>query len=418
MVKVITGLRRCGKSFLLFTIYKDYLISQGIPQSRIIEIALDNPEFMHLRDPLVLYDYIKEKITGREMHYIFIDEIQMVAKYVNPALKKDGDYDETDYISFYDVLNGLLHMDNTDVYVTGSNSKMLSKDIWTQFRGRGDQIHVFPLTFREFYTYRKGDRYDAFNEYLLYGGMPYILSLSSGKEKKQYLENLFEEVYFKDVVSRYTIEYTNVLRGLTEVLCSTTGSLTNASKISRTLKSTQNISVDSETISKYLQHLTESFLYSEAKRYDVKGRKYFSYPSKYYATDPGLRNARLNFRQFDAAHLVETVVFNELLARGHSVDVGYVETTERNQEGIKKRVVREIDFVVNASNPGTKYFIQVAESIDSPEKMEQELRPFQKMGADSNKKILISRSSMLSWTDEEGICHVNIFDFLLDENSI
>ena len=385
LIKVITGIRRCGKSFLLFNLFYDYLIDTGVKPEQIITIALDDDRFVQYRDPAILSEYIRSKIIGSEMYYILIDEVQY-------AIAKE-ELKNPESIRLYNVLNGLMRLRNVDIYVTGSNSKMLTKDVLTVFRGRGDEIRVYPISFWEYYSSVGGDKSEAYEEYALYGGMPLVLSRKTDADKMAYLQSLFTEVYFKDIAERYDITLTDVLAELTDDLCSSIGSLTNASKIANTLRTVKGVSVSSTTISNYLGYLTESFLFSNAKRYDVKGKKYFEYPSKFYCTDIGLRNARLNFRQQEETHIMENIIYNELLCRGYSVDVGVVEVNEKNGEK-KVRKQCEIDFIVNYG--AKKYYIQSALSVSDPEKMETELRPL-KNTKDFFKKIIISKSTMKPW---------------------
>ena len=406
LIKVITGIRRCGKSYLLFNLFYDYLIESGVKEEQIITIALDDDTNVQYRDPDELSKYVRSKIVNKDMYYILIDEVQY-------AISK-GELKNPDNTRLYNVLNGLLRLRNVDIYVTGSNSKMLTKDVLTAFRGRGDEVRVYPISFKEYYAFVGGDKSDAYEEYALYGGMPLVLSKKTDAEKMSYLQGLFTEVYFKDIVERYEIELPDVLEELTDDLCSSIGSLTNASKISNTLQSVKSIKVSSTTISNYLNYLIESFLFSNAKRYDVKGKKYFEYPSKYYCTDIGLRNARLNFRQQEETHIMENIIYNELLCRGYSVDVGVVEIVERN-EGKKTKKQCEIDFVVNVG--AKKYYIQSALNVSEPSKMETELRPL-KNTKDFFKKIIVSKTSMKPWTDEDGILHLGLYEFLLNENSL
>ena len=406
LIKVITGIRRCGKSFLLFNLFYDYLIDNGVKPEQIITIALDDDRLVQYRDPAVLSEYIRSKIIGSEMHYILIDEVQY-------AITRE-ELKNPESIRLYNVLNGLMRLRNVDIYVTGSNSKMLTKDVLTVFRGRGDEIRVYPISFREYYSSVGGDKSEAYEEYALYGGMPLVLSRKTDADKMAYLQSLFTEVYFKDIAERYDIALTDVFADLTDDLCSAIGSLTNANKIANTLRTVRGVSVSSTTISNYLGYLTESFLFSNAKRYDVKGKKYFEYPSKFYCTDIGLRNARLNFRQQEETHIMENIIYNELLCRGYSVDVGVVEVNEKNGEK-KVRKQCEIDFVVN--HGAKKYYIQSALSVSDPEKMETELRPLKNI-KDFFKKIIISKSSMKPWTDEDGILHLGLYEFLLNENAL
>lgn len=406
LIKVITGIRRCGKSFLLFNLFYDYLIQSGVKEEQIIRIALDDDTFEKYRDSDELSKYIRGKIVNSDMYYILIDEVQY-------AITKD-ELKNPKNIRLYNVLNGLMRLRNVDIYVTGSNSKMLTKDVLTAFRGRGDEIKIYPISFKEYYSLEGGDKSDAYEEYALYGGMPLVLSKKNDVEKMRYLQNLFTEVYFKDIEERYDIEMPDVLSELTDDLCSSVGSLTNASKIAKTLQSVKNIKVSSTTISRYLNYLIESFLFSNAKRYDVKGKKYFEYPSKYYCTDIGLRNARLNFRQQEETHIMENIIYNELLCREYYVDVGVVEIVETNAgERTKKQC--EIDFVVNKGSK--KYYIQSALNVSDASKLETELRPL-KNTKDFFKKIIVSKTSMRHWTDDDGILHVGLYEFLLNENSL
>lgn len=406
LIKVITGIRRCGKSFLLFNLFYDYLIQSGVKEEQIIRIALDDNTFEKYRDSDELSKYIRGKIVNSDMYYILIDEVQY-------AITKDELKNPED-IGLYNVLNGLMRLRNVDIYVTGSNSKMLTKDVLTAFRGRGDEIKIYPISFKEFYSLEGGDKSDAYEEYALYGGMPLVLSKKNDVEKMRYLQNLFTEVYFKDIEERYDIEMPDVLSELTDDLCSSVGSLTNASKIAKTLQSVKSIKVSSTTISRYLNYLIESFLFSNAKRYDVKGKKYFEYPSKYYCTDIGLRNARLNFRQQEETHIMENIIYNELLCREYSVDVGVVEIVETNAgERTKKQC--EIDFVVNKGSK--KYYIQSALNVSDASKLETELRPL-KNTKDFFKKIIVSKTSMRHWMDDDGILHIGLYEFLLNENSL
>lgn len=406
LIKVITGIRRCGKSYLLFNLFYDYLIESGVKEEQIITIALDDDTNVQYRDPDELSKYVRSRIVNKDMYYILIDEVQY-------AISKE-ELKNPYNIRLYNVLNGLFRLRNVDIYVTGSNSKMLTKDVLTAFRGRGDEVRVYPISFKEYYAFVGGDKSDAYEEYALYGGMPLVLSKKTDAEKMSYLQGLFSEVYFKDIVERYEIELPDVLEELTDDLCSSIGSLTNASKIANTLQSVKGIKVSSTTISNYLNYLIESFLFSNAKRYDVKGRKYFEYPSKYYCTDIGLRNAQLNFRQQEETHIMENIIYNELLCRGYSVDVGVVEIVERN-EGKKTKKQCEIDFVVNVG--AKKYYIQSALNVSESSKMEAELRPL-KNTKDFFKKIIVSKTPMKAWTDEDGILHLGLYEFLLNENSL
>ena len=406
LIKVITGIRRCGKSFLLFNLFYDYLIESGVKEEQIITIALDDDLFVDYRNPDELSKYIRGRIVNKDMYYILIDEVQY-------AISKN-ELKNPENIRLYNVLNGLMRLRNVDIYVTGSNSKMLTKDVLTAFRGRGDEVKIYPISFKEYYSFSGGDKSDAYEEYALYGGMPLVLSKNSDAEKINYLQNFFSEVYFKDITERYDIELPDVLSELTDDLCSSVGSLTNASKITNTLRSVKNIKVTSTTVSNYLNYLIESFLFSNAKRYDVKGKKYFEYPSKYYCTDIGLRNARLNFRQQEETHIMENIIYNELLCREYSVDVGVVEIIE-SHDGKRTKKQCEIDFVVNRGSK--KYYIQSSLNVSDPSKLETELRPL-KNTKDFFKKIIISKTSMKPWTDEDGILHLGLYEFLLNKNSL
>lgn len=406
MIKVITGIRRCGKSFLLFNLFYDHLLESGVKEEQIIMLALDDDLYLKYRDPDELSRYIRGKIVNKDMYYILIDEIQY-------AITKE-ELKNPENIRLYNVLNGLMRLRNVDIYVTGSNSKMLTRDVLTAFRGRGDEIKVFPLSFAECFSYMGGDKSEAYEEYALYGGMPLVLTKKSSAEKMTYLQNLFTEVYFKDIVERYDIELPDVLSELTDDLCSSAGSLTNANKISNTLRTVRNLKVSSTTVSNYLNYLIESFLFSNAKRYDVKGKKYFEYPSKYYCTDIGLRNARLNFRQQEETHIMENIIYNELLRREYSVDVGVVEIVE-SSGGKRTKKQCEIDFVINKGSK--KYYIQSALNVSEPSKLEAELRPLKHI-KDFFKKIIIVKTSMKPWTDENGILHLGLYEFLLNENAL
>lgn len=406
LIKIITGIRRCGKSYLLFNLFYDYLVESGVSEEQIITIALDDDTFVRYRDPDELSKYIRAKIVNKGQYYILIDEVQY-------AITRE-ELKNPENTRLYNVLNGLMRLRNVDIYVTGSNSKMLTKDVLTAFRGRGDELKVFPISFKEYYDFIGGDKSDIYEEYALYGGMPLVLFKKSDAEKMSYLRGLFTEVYFKDIVERYDIALPDVLEELTDDLCSSIGSLTNASKIANMLQSVKGVKVSSTTISSYLNYLIESFLFSNAKRYDVKGKKYFEYPSKYYCTDIGLRNARLNFRQQEETHIMENVIYNELLCRGYSVDVGVVEIVERKDNKQSKKQC-EIDFVVNVGSK--KYYIQSALNVSDPAKMDTELRPLKNTN-DFFKRIIISKTSQKPWTDEDGILHLGLYEFLLNENAI
>ena len=410
LVKVITGIRRCGKSYLLKKIYRDYLIQNGVREEQIIIIELDLAKDIKYRDPLEMSSFVREKVEGKgEEYYLFIDEIQMSDEVPNPynaAGKK---------ITFYDALNDLRSLTNLDVYVTGSNSKMLSSDILTEFRGRSDEIHVHPLSFAEYYSAVGGDKNEAFDDYAFYGGMPLILSRPDDGAKMNYLKSLFSEVYIKDIVERKNIERQDVLEQLIDLLCSSIGSLTNPTKIADTLRSKQTAGVSSNTVRAYISHLEDAFLFSESKRYDVKGKSYFDSPNKYYSEDLGLRNARIGFRQQEMTHIMENIIYNELVIRQFSVDVGVVYARTINRNGNSVRTPREIDFIVTSGNKKT--YIQSAYSMPTEEKRETELRPFALTG-DSFPKIVVRKDIGKRWYDEKGILNINIIDFLLDKELI
>ena len=408
MIKVITGIRRSGKSYLLFNLFYDHLLASGTPEDNIICIALDDVENEAYRDPYRLYSYIKERVQdNREHYYVLIDEAQY-------AISKEEMKNPDEPIRLYGVLNSLLRKSNVDVYITGSNSKFLSSDVMTEFRGRGDEIHISPLSFSEFYPASGQEKSDAWRDYLYYGGLPHILAESGGEAKSRYLENLNKEIYLRDMCERYGIRDEESMLILMKVIASAIGSLSNAQKISDTFRSSGNKVITMPTISSYLKYLQESFVVEKAERYDIKGRKYISTPSKYYYSDLGLRNALLNFRQFEETHLMENAIYNELIYRGYSVDVGVVET--RVDEGGKKvRKQLEVDFVVNQFNK--RYYIQSAFLISDREKVEQEQAPLVKI-PDSFKKIVVVGSHSPIWRNEKGITFMGIYDFLLNENSL
>lgn len=410
LVKVITGIRRCGKSYLLKKIYRDYLLQNGVKEGQIITVELDLAKDIKYRNPLTLSSYVREKVEGsKEEYYLFVDEIQMSDEVKNP-FNADGRK-----ITFYDALNDLRSLSNLDVYVTGSNSRMLSSDILTEFRGRSDEIRVHPLSFAEYYSAVGGDKNEAFDEYAFYGGMPLILSRPNDAAKMNYLKSLFSEVYIKDIVERKKIERQDVLEQILDLLCSSIGSLTNPSKIANTLNSKQGCAVSGDTIRAYIGHLEDAFLFSESKRYDLKGKSYFDSPNKYYSEDIGLRNARIGFRQQEMTHIMENIIYNELAIRQLSVDVGVVYTRTLNDNGSSVRVPREIDFVVNSG--GKRTYIQSAYAMPTEEKAETEIRPFTLIG-DSFPKIVVRRDIGKHWYDDNGILHINLIDFLLDKELI
>ncbi|WP_318709937.1 ATP-binding protein [Candidatus Acetatifactor stercoripullorum] len=396
LIKVVTGIRRCGKSYLIFKIFRDYLLAQGIDETHIITIELDQRKNKKYRDPDAILDYIDTLITDKEPYYILLDEVQMLA-------------------DFEEVLNSLLHIVNVDVYVTGSNSKFLSKDIITEFRGRGDEIHVFPLCFKEFMEAYEGDMYHGWAEYVTYGGLPLTVTMRTEEQKINYLSRLFEETYIKDIVERNHIEKIQELNDLINILASATGSLTNPSKIEATFKSVIQSDISLNTIRQYLEYLQDAFIVSEANRYDVKGRKYIGTPLKYYFEDVGLRNARLGFRQVEETHLMENIIYNELRMRGFQVDVGVVQKRSRNKDGGQEKKQLEIDFVANLGS--RRYYIQSAFSIPDKEKEEQEKASLLNVN-DSFKKIVIVKDVIKVKHDENGITTMSIYDFLLQENSL
>ena len=408
-IKIITGLRRSGKSVLLFQLYREWLLGEGVKEDQIIALALDILENARYRNPLELDKYVRDHMVDpKKRYYIFIDEIQFVSEIQNSYVDN-----EDAKITFIDVILGFMHMDNADVYVTGSNSKMLSSDILTQFRDRGDEIRVYPLSFAEFYNEYEGDKRGAWQDYYTYGGMPLATSLESHEEKSRYLKDLFDRTYIKDVLERHEIKNdTEVLDILLDVLASGIGSLTNPSKLANTFKSERQIGIGSETIEKYIGYFEESFLIEKAVRYDVKGRKYIGTPAKYYYTDLGLRNARLGFRQLEETHIMENVLYNDLIRRGMNVDVGVVEYNTKDADGKKIRKQLEVDFVVNQGSK--RFYIQSALSIADPDKKEQEIESLKRI-PDSFSKMVVVRDYLKPWQDENGITYVGIEQFLLNE---
>ena len=399
-VKVITGIRRCGKSVLLFDLFYEYLLSQGVQEDHIIKIELDQRRYYKFRNPITLCEYIEDLVSGKkdEKFYLFIDEVQLTTKVID---KENGGIE----VSIYDMLNELKSYKNLDVYVTGSNSKGLSKDIATEFRGRATQIHVFPLSFEEFYSHVGGDERKALDTYMLYGGMPRLLALTDEKDKKDYLSSLYSELYVKDIVERNGIEREDILNDILDFLASQISSLTNPTNIANALTSMKNEKVNSTLVSNYVQHIIDSFLISMAKRYDVKGKTYFKYPNKYYYTDIGLRNARLNYRQYDPGHIMENIIYNELLRRGYSVDVGVV--TDRTGGA---NVQKEIDFIVNDADK--KIYIQSAFQMDTDKKDSSELASLI-LTKDFFKKIIVRMDIPHNFYDDNGIFHCNLIDLLL-----
>lgn len=396
LIKVVTGVRRCGKSYLLFHIFHDYLIEKGIESSHIIEIALDDRSNLKLRNPDVMLAYVKEQIADDKDYYIILDEVQFLEE-------------------FEDVLNSFLHIKNADVYVTGSNSKFLSSDVITEFRGRGDEIHIYPLNFREFLSVYDGSRDEAWDEYVMYGGLPFVLYRSSPEEKEEYLLSLFQTVYLSDIIERHHIRHKEELEELINILASATGSLTNSVKLSKTFKSVKNKTISSVTLKKYADYLEDAFLISKAGRYDIKGKKYINSLVKYYFEDVGIRNAKLGFRQVEENHLMENILYNELRNRDYLVDVGMVETFGKSVDGKTVRKQYEIDFV--ASRGSRKYYLQSAFAMNNPEKLQQEQNSLLHVN-DHFKKIIIVRDNIRPRRDEQGIVTMGILNFLMDENSL
>ena len=396
MIKIITGIRRCGKSFLLFVLFKKYLLENGVDNEHIIEIALDGIENEELREPKNCFQYIKNAMKDEQKYYLLLDEVQFMPR-------------------FEEVLNSLLRISNIDVYVTGSNSKFLSSDIVTEFRGRGDEIRIYPLSFAEFYAAFDGDYDDAWNEYMIYGGLPQVAGFSVERQKAEYLKNMFANVYIKDVVERNKIQNVDELGTLVDILASVIGTPTNPTKISNTFKSERGINYSNKTISNHIDYLTEAFLISKAERYNIKGRKYVGANLKYYFSDVGLRNARLNFRQQEPTHIMENIVYNELLVRGYNVDVGIVEVFASNSEGKRVHKQLEVDFVVNQGSK--RYYIQVAYDMTSEEKQAQELNSLRNI-PDSFKKIVIVNGTKKPWRNDEGFVIMGMKYFLLNVDSL
>ena len=396
MIKVVTGIRRSGKSYLLFTIFKDYLLSKGVDEEHIISIELDRLENKKYRNPYVILEHIRSQLIDSKDYYIFLDEVQLLDQ-------------------FEDVLNSLLHIRNVDVYVTGSNSKFLSKDIITEFRGRGDEVHVYPVSFREYMTVFNGDKYEGWSSYVRFGGLPLTVTMNSDEQRVEYLTRLFEETYIKDIIERNHIEKKQELNDLINVLASGIGSLTNPSKIVATFNSVIQSDISLNTVRSYIEYLEDAFIISEANRYDVKGRKYIGTPLKYYFEDVGLRNARLGFRQVEETHLMENIIYNELRVRGFSVDVGVVMKRKRTKAGVQEKKQLEIDFIANQGS--RRYYIQSAFSIPDEEKREQEKASLINVG-DSFKKIIIVKDVVKPWHDDDGILTISLYDFLLDEKSL
>ena len=396
LIKVVTGMRRCGKSYLLFNLFKEYLVNEGVNENHIIEIAFDSFENRKYRDPEVLFPYLMEKIADKEMYYVLLDEVQMLD-------------------DFESVLNSLGRKKNVDVYVTGSNAKFLSKDIITEFRGRGDEVHMYPLTYSEFMSVYDGDKQEGWRDYVLFGGIPLVLGFETADQKSDFLKSLFEETYISDITGRNNIRNKAELEELLNILSSAIGSLTNPSKLSATFKSVKNKTISKDTIIKYIDYLKDSFLIDSAMRYDIKGKKYINTPSKYYFTDLGLRNARLNFRQVEETHAMENIIFNELKVRGYNVDVGVVVMNEVDKNGKKIRKQLEVDFVCNKGSK--RFYIQSAYALPDKEKMEQEQRSLVNTG-DGFKKIIITKDAVAPLYNDEGILVMSVYDFLLNPDSM
>ena len=413
-IKVITGIRRCGKSYLLGTLFRNYLLGEGVAPDRILSFALDLTKDIRYRNPLVLAAHVREIVEkGGDSFYLFVDEIQMSDEVANPY-NADGKK-----ITFYDALNDLKTLSNLDIYVTGSNSKMLSSDILTEFRGRSDEIRVHPLRFAEYYSAVGGDKQEAFDDYAFYGGMPLILSRPSDAAKMAYLKSLFSEVYLKDIVERKKIKREDVLSDILDLLCSSVGSLTNPTKLADTINTKQRRSgetaVAPNTIKAYIDCLADSFLFSECRRWDVKGKHYFDYPNKYYCEDIGLRNARIGFRQQEMTHIMENILYNDLLIRDCAVDIGIVYSSERGENGKLTRLPREIDFI--AASGGKKTYLQSAYALGTEEKAIAENRPFA-LTEDSFPKIIVRHDIRKRWYDDKGILNIGIIDFLLDDTLV
>lgn len=396
LIKVITGIRRCGKSYLLFTLFKNHLTESGVADDHIIEIPFDSFENKKYRDPEILYPYVKEQIADGGMYYILLDEVQLL--------------DE-----FESVLNGFMRMKNVDVYVTGSNARFLSKDIITEFRGRGDELHIQPLSFAEFMSVYDGNKYDGWNEYVLYGGLPPVVLLRTAEQKIELLKSLFQETYINDIISRHSVKHRDEFEELINILASAIGSLTNPKKLTDTFKSKKNKVISSNTIKSYLDYLCDAYVVSRATRYDIKGKKYIDTPQKYYFSDVGIRNACINFRQLEENHTMENVIYNELIARNFNVDVGIITSTGKDNDGKFVRKQREVDFVCNKGSK--RYYIQSAFSIPDREKMEQESNSLLRID-DSFKKIIVVKDLPAPTYTEDGILVISVYDFLLNSNSL
>ena len=396
LIKVITGIRRCGKSYLLFTLFRNHLTESGVADDHIIEIPFDSFENKKYRDPEILYPYVKEQIADDGMYYILLDEVQLLGE-------------------FESVLNGFMRMKNVDVYVTGSNARFLSKDIITEFRGRGDELHIQPLSFAEFMSVYGGNKYDGWNEYVLYGGLPPVVLLRTAEQKIELLKSLFQETYINDIISRHSVKHRDEFEELINILASAIGSLTNPKKLTDTFKSKKNKVISSNTIKSYLDYLCDAYVVSRATRYDIKGKKYIDTPQKYYFSDVGIRNACINFRQLEENHTMENIIYNELIARNSNVDVGIITATGKDNDGKSVRKQLEVDFVCNKGSK--RYYIQSAFSIPDREKMEQESNSLLRID-DSFKKIIVVKDLPAPTYTEDGILVISVYDFLLNSNSL
>ncbi len=396
LIKVVTGIRRCGKSYLLFNLFKKYLLASGVDKENIIEISFDSFENKKYRDPEILYPYLKSRITNDKMYYILLDEVQLLD-------------------DFESVLNGLIRIGNTDVYVTGSNARFLSKDIITEFRGRGDEVHMQPLSFAEFMSVYNGSKYDGWNDYVMYGGLPPVVLLSTVEQKIEFLKKLFEETYINDIVSRHNIKNKAEFEELIDILCSGIGSLTNPQKLVNTFKSVKKKAISANTIKNYLDYLCDAFVVDSAMRYDIRGRRYIDTPRKYYFSDVGIRNARINFRQIEENHTMENIIFNELKSRDFNVDIGVVNSVHKNEKNNTVRAQLEVDFVCNK---GTKrYYIQSAFAVSNNDKLLQESNSLLKIN-DSFKKIIVVKDTPAPWYTNDGILVIGVYDFLLNPDSL
>ncbi len=396
LIKIVTGVRRCGKSYLLFNLFHNYLLEKGVREDHIIEIALDDRSNKELRDPDNMLKYVKERIVDKDTYYIILDEVQLLAE-------------------FEDVLNSFMHIRNADVYVTGSNSKFLSSDLVTEFRGRGDEIRIYPLSFREYCSVYEGSADEAWDDYFTYGGLPLILSRETTEEKAEYLMSLFQKVYLSDIIDRHKVRHQEELDELVDILASAVGSLTNPLKLANAFKNVKKKTISDKTLKKYMDYLMDAFLVSKAVRYDIKGRKYIGSPAKFYFEDVGLRNARLNFRQMEENHIMENIIYNELRIRGYHVDVGLVEQFGKNSENKTTKKQLEVDFVVTRGSE--KYYIQSAFAMNTEGKREQEERPLNAIG-DSFKKIIVVRDNIKVRRNDMGIVTIGVRNFLLDEHSL